>query len=376
MEHSFYNIYEKYKNSDVASFLGSVGDDAVIRAVAAEFPSEYDFLALLSERASFHLETLARRAQELTLRNFGRVIQLYTPLYLANFCENECVYCSFRRGNPIPRKKLSLEEVKKEAVVISAGGIRHILILTGDSRRETPVSYLRECAAVVRNYFTQISLEVYPLNEDEYGILIEAGIDGLTLYQETYDEEVYRRFHPRGPKSDFRYRLEAPDRACRAAPPARRAGMRFIGIGALLGLAPWRREAFFTGLHAAYLQKQYPQAEISVSLPRIQPHEGSFTAGFSVSDKELVQMMLALRLFLPRAGITISTRENNSFRGNLIGLGVTRMSAGSRTDVGGYASGERGTGQFEVADKSAVVEVKKMIYAKGYQPVLKDWGQI
>lgn len=331
--------------------------------------NEHAFRKALSAAAANDLEAMACRAREVTLRNFGRVIQLYAPLYLSNYCENECAYCGFKKSNPVQRKKLTIPQVTQEAQAIAASGLRHILVLTGGSREHTPVSYLAECIAVLRSYFTSVCIEVYPLEEAEYARLIAEGLDGLTVYQETYDRVVYARLHGEGDKKDFDYRLHAPERAARA-------GIRTLNIGALLGLRAVRDEAYDLGCHAAELQRRYPDVELGVSLPRIQPQVGDFQPAYQVSDRELVQVMLALRVFLPRVGITISTRESSRLRRNLIGLGVTRMSAGSRTEVGGYTLTEKTESQFDVADTSAVADVRRMISEQGYHPVMKDWQSV
>ncbi|MEK7722555.1 MAG: 2-iminoacetate synthase ThiH [Elusimicrobiota bacterium] len=362
---SFYNIYAG-RRVGFDGLLKSATDGNISRALEKEAPGETDFLALLSGRAAGQLESLAVKANELGLRNFGRVIQIYAPLYLGNFCENECVYCGFRRSSRTARNKLTLEEVENEAKALSRAGIRDLLMLTGESRTETPPAYLKACAEILKRYFASVSIEVYPLEREEYAELVSAGADGLAIYQETYDEALYGALHTAGPKRDYRGRLDAPERGCQA-------GMRRVNIGALLGLSDFRRETFFTGLHAAYLRDKYPGVEISVSLPRVRPQQGGFSPPREVSDRDLVQAMLALRLFLPRAGISVSTREGSGLRKDLIGLGVTRMSAGSRTGVGGYAAAERTEGQFRVADKSGIEDVKALIRARGYQPVMKDW---
>jgi len=328
-----------------------------------------DFAALLSGDAENYLEPMAIRAQEITLRNFGKTIQLYTPIYLANFCDNRCLYCGFNADNDIERKKLSLPELKQEAQVVASSGLKHVLLLTGESRKMSPVSYIAESIKLLREYFSSISIEVYPLSEAEYRMLVESGVDGLTIYQEAYDQDVYRQVHPSGPKSDYFFRLEAPERGAKA-------GMRNINIGALLGLADWRKEIFSCGRHAKYLQDKFPEVEIGVSLPRLRPHQGNFQPVYTVSDKNIAQIILALRIFLPRSGITISTRESAEFRANLIPLGITRLSAGSSTQVGGRIVQETrpdNSCQFEISDHSSVDEVKLMIQAKGYQPVVKDW---
>ncbi len=324
------------------------------------------FFTLLSPAARAYLEPMARRAHALTVQHFGKVILLYTPLYLSNYCTNFCVYCGFAAQNRIRRDRLTLEEVAAEARLIRASGLRHILILTGESRKLSSVDYIADSVEVLRGYFPSISIEVYPLEGDEYGRLVNAGVDGLTLYQETYDRPLYARLHPRGPKRDYRYRLEAPERACAA-------GMRAVNVGALLGLADWRTDAFLTGLHADYLQSQFPDVEVSISLPRLCAHEGSFDGSQEVTDQDFVQILLAFRIFLPRAGITISTRERAEFRDHLIPLGVTKMSAGSSTQVGGRAHRSAETGQFDITDRRDVPAVQQSIESRGYKAIFKDW---
>ncbi|MDO8525839.1 MAG: 2-iminoacetate synthase ThiH [Candidatus Omnitrophota bacterium] len=333
---------------------------------------EKDLMALLSPDAEEHLEDMARQSRELTLRYFGKTIRLYTPIYISNYCENRCAYCGFNAGNKIARKRLSPEEVEREARAIAQTGLRHILLLTGESRAMSPISYIKDCLKVLNKYFSSVSVEIYALTEAEYAELVSEGVDGLTIHQETYDEETYRSVHPSGPKSDYKFRIEAPERGARA-------GMRNVNIGVLLGLGDWREEAFRLGLHAKYLQDEFPGVDIGVSLPRLKPHAGSFKAPHRVSDKAFVQMITALRIFLPRLGISISTREEASFRENLIPLGVTRISAGSSTYVGGHTAGPisgDNLPQFEISDKRSVAEIMNMLGQKGYQPVTKDWLRI
>lgn len=352
---SFVEIYEQYKDVPLEDIrLGEQGR----------------FAGLLSVGAEDRLEDLARQARKTTLRYFGRAIHLYTPIYLSNHCQNRCLYCGFNSDNEIERKKLTVDEVEREAQYISSTGLKHILVLTGDSPKENPVSYIKECVGVLRKYFDSVSIEIYALTAGEYRELIGCGVDGLTIYQEVYDADVYKKVHVSGAKKDYLFRLETPERALSE-------GMRFVNIGALLGLADWRKEIFFTGLHAGYLQDRYPEAEISISLPRLRPHAGSFSGECAVSDKNIVQAMAALRLFLPRAGITISTRESADFRENIIPLGVTRISAGSTTAVGGHtSSGVDKCNQFEIFDRRNVPEIMNMLRNKGYQPVMKDWMAI
>ena len=366
---SFYQAYQRYKDFDFDSFFNQLTIADITRAIGKNRLTELDYLALLSPRAEDYLEEMARKAHHLTVQHFGRVILLYTPLYLANYCVNSCVYCGFRVQNKLARKKLSPAELEAEAGIIAKTGLKHVLVLTGESRRHSPVSYIKECVEILKEYFTSIGIEVYPLEEVEYAGLITAGVDGLTIYQEVYDEEVYRQVHPAGPKRDYLFRLEAPERACRA-------GIRSVNVGALLGLHRWRSEAFFTGLHANYLQDRYPDVEVGMSPPRMRPHLGGYAPRVRVSEKNLVQYMLAFRPFMPRGGITISTRETPELREHLIRLGVTRMSAGSCTAVGGRSGREKSTGQFEISDLRDVATMAGVIYGHGYQPVYKDWQMI
>ncbi len=351
---SFYEVYAQYRNLEIFE------------------PDIKEFARLLSGEAESSLEELAQRARELTLSNFGRTIQLYTPIYLSNYCDNSCLYCGFNINNKIERRALAPEEVEKEARFISSTGLRHILILTGESRSMSPVSYIKDCVRILRKYFSSISIEVYPLTEGEYSELICEGVDGLTIYQEAYDEDIYSNMHPLGPKNDYRFRLDAPERGAKS-------GMRSVNIGALLGLGDWRKEAFLLGLHAKYLQDRFPDVEISVSLPRIRPQVSGFKADYEVNDKNLVQIILALRLFLPRLGITLSTRKRPELRENLIPLGITRMSATSTTRVGGHTIGHEDDDcafQFEISDSRSVEEIKTMLDRNGYQTVFKDWMHI
>lgn len=366
---SFYEEYLKFKNMNFEKFFDGITKGDVLRVLGQPKLNEYDLLTLLSPAARSHLEEMAQKAHSLSVQHFGKTVLLYTPMYLANHCVNRCSYCGFNVENNIVRKKLTLEEIEKEAKTISATGLRHILLLTGESRKESPPSYIIEAVKIIKKYFDSISIEIYPLTEDEYRKVIKAGVDGLTIYQEVYDEDIYDKVHIAGPKKKYKFRLDAPERACRAK-------IRNVNIGSLLGLNNWKKESFFTGLHAKYLQDKYSHVEVSISLPRIRPHAGSFGDIYPVDDKSLVQIMLAFRLFLPRVGLTISTRERQELRDNLIKLGVTKMSAGVSTEVGGHSSSSKSDSQFEISDKRSVEEVRKAIASKGYQPVFKDWMHI
>lgn len=365
---SFHEQIKKYRNFDFEGFFSKVTDLQIESALAKDRINSQDFLALLSPKAEKYLEAMAQKAHDISLRNFGKSIGLYTPMYLANYCMNKCAYCGYNVENHIARKKLSFDEVENEAKAIAATGLKHILILTGESEHHTPVSYIKECVKIMKRHFDSISIEIYPLKEEQYAELVEAGVDGLTVYQETYNEKVYDKVHISGPKKNYAYRLEAPERGCRA-------GIHSLGIGALLGLHKWREDAFFTGLHAEYIEQNYPWVELSMGTPRIRPHAGSFTDICEVTDANLVQAMLAYKIFIQRAGLNITTRESAEFRNNLIPLGVAKMSAGVSTEVGGHSNGDKGEEQFEIADGRSVDEISQLIRSKGYEPVFKDWQQ-
>ncbi|MFN2436489.1 MAG: 2-iminoacetate synthase ThiH [Desulfotignum sp.] len=326
-----------------------------------------DLLTLLSPAAESFLEPMAQIARNLTCQHFGRTISLYAPMYISDFCCNHCTYCGFNARTHFPRTRLTLEEIDREAKAIADTGIRHILLLTGEAPDKTPLSYLEDTCRIMTRYFSSIALEIFPMAETDYRLLKQAGADSLTVYQEVYDPAIYKTVHPKGPKSDYTFRLLTPERGAAA-------GFRAVNIGPLFGLGDPASEAFMAGLHARYLEQACPDVEISLSLPRMTRAGGAIAPRYLLSDRHFVQTLLAWRLFMPRAGITISTRESAAFRDRLLPLGVTRYSAGSRTDVGGYAvHAARNTVQFEVTDTRSVDEVAAMIRNSGYQPVFKDW---
>jgi len=347
----------------------SVTEADVVRVLGKETPGEADFAILLSPVAANFIEQMAQKANRLTVQHFGRTMHLFTPLYLANHCANHCVYCGFNCKNDIPRSRLTMAQLEEEAAAIAATGLKHLLILTGEAPARAGVDYLVECMGVLRRYFPSVSIEVFAMDEEDYARLVEAGVDGLTIYQETYDEPLYAKLHPKGPKKDFFYRLDAPERGCKA-------GMRVVNIGALLGLGDWRKDALMTGLHANYLMGLYPDVDFAVSLPRMRPHAGGWEPSTIATDRDMVQIMLALRLFMPRLGVTVSTRESAQFREHILPLGVTKMSAGVSTAVGGHTQDNDQVGQFEISDDRSVEEMCSMLRARGYQPVFKDWEPI
>jgi len=351
-----------------------------------------DFATLISPAASASLEELGRRSHALTLQRFGRVIRLFAPLYLSNECINNCKYCGFSRDNPILRVTLSLDDVLAETRELSAQGFRNVLLVSGEHPKFVSNGYLAECVAAVHAETPSVSLEVGPMETADYEPLVAAGADGLVVYQETYDRDVYNDMHTAGPKRNFDWRLETPERAYVA-------GFRRIGIGALYGLSGWRREALSVAAHAAYLLRHCWKSQITISLPRLRPCAGEFEPLTHITDREMVQLLCAFRLLLPDVGLVLSTREPAKLRDGLIPLGITLMSAGSHTEPGGYTGAgkekihltERGrivelaagasewagrrsaTGQFETADDRSPEVMAEVISKLGYEPVWKDW---
>ncbi len=367
---SFLTQLQQYKNFDFQAFFANLTDDDILKVIEKDTLQPIDFLTLLSGKAGAHLESIAQKANRLTRQYFGNTIQLFTPLYVSNYCSNNCIYCGFNNENTINRRKLTIAEIENEAQIIAETGMQHLLLLTGESRKETPLHYLVETVKCLKKYFASVSIEIFPLEEDEYRQLYEVGVDGLTLFQEVYDPIIYDAVHLSGKKKNYLFRLDGPERGAKA-------GFRMINIGTLLGLGEKRSEFFFTGLHASYLDNKYLDTEVSISLPRFNEAECSYTPQYPVDDKTFVQFLLAMRLFMPRAGITISTRENAHMRDHLIKLGATRFSAGVCTSVGGYSHTEKtDTPQFEITDERSVEEVSAAIRANGFQPVYKDWDDI
>lgn len=365
---SFIKEIQQYHPDDVLARIEAKGAGDVERALQSERLRPEDLMALLSPAAEPYLEQMAQKAHRLTLQRFGNTILMYAPLYLSNLCTNGCLYCGFNATNQVPRQTLTLDEAEREARVLHDRGFRHLLLVTGEAPKAVDNDFLAAAVRRLRPLFSSISIEVYPMDQAGYGQMVEAGVDGLTLYQETYDPVLYEKMHPFGKKRDYTFRLQAPE-------GAGEAGMRRIGIGALLGLGHFRVEGFFTGLHALYLSHRFWRTHLSVSFPRMRPAEGGFSPLNPVSDRKFVQLLCALRLLLPDAGLVLSTRESAELRDNLLPLGVTQMSAGSSTAPGGYASPEESTRQFNISDERSVEEVTQMIRSKGYEAVWKDWDR-
>lgn len=340
----------------------------VERALSAKKRTLEDFKALISPAAEPYLEQMAQESNALTQKRFGKTIQLYTPMYLSNECNNICTYCGFSFDNKIRRKTLTDEEILQEVAYLKERGFNHILLVTGEANQTVHVPYFKRVMDLIRNEFANISIEVQPLDEAEYGILHEAGVYSVLVYQETYHQDVYKAYHPKGKKSNFEYRLDTPDRCGQA-------GIHKIGLGILLGLEDWRTDSFFCALHLDYLQRTYWQTKYSISFPRMRPAEGIIEPNVIVGDRELVQLICAYRLFNEDVELSVSTRESEHFRNHVIPLGVTTMSAGSKTNPGGYVVEPESLEQFEISDERPVEEIAQLIRDKGYEAVWKDWDR-
>lgn len=359
MDHYDYNAYT---------------EEDVRRALDSDRCSIEDFKALLSPAAAPFLEQMAAKAKIETGKHFGNTVYIFTPLYIANYCENYCIYCGFNCYNDIKRKKLSMDEIRQEMKVIADSGIEEILMLTGESRGMSDVKYIGEACKLAAEYFKNVGLEIYPVNSDEYRYLHECGADYITVFQETYDSGKYETLHLLGHKRIFPYRFEAQERALMG-------GMRGVGFSALLGLSDFRKDALATALHVFYLQRKYPYAEFSLSCPRLRPiiNNDKITPQ-DVHEKELCQILCAYRIFLPFAGITVSSREQKHFRDGIVKIAATKVSAGVSTGIGdheekyqGKDSEDAGDEQFEISDSRSFDQMYQDIAAEGLQPVLNDY---
>jgi 2-iminoacetate synthase len=347
------------------------------------------FASLLTPKTDAQLDALALRAHELTLQHFGRTMRLFAPLYLSNECINSCRYCGFSRDNPILRVTLSIDEMVKEARYLAQEGFRQLLLVAGEHPKFVSGDYLAQCVRALQDDFSSIAIEVGPLETEEYVRIVDAGAEGLVVYQETYNRDVYAKMHTAGPKKDFNWRLQCPERGYDA-------GFRRIGVGALFGLAPWRDDAIALAAHVEHLLKRCWKSSITVSVPRLRPAAGEFHPLFPMTDRELIQVVCALRVTFPQVGIVLSTREPAELRDVLVTVGVTTMSAGSHTEPGGYThqggqnvhrtvrgrimppeiagtSPAVATGQFEVSDSRSAAEIAALLRKRGLEPVWKDW---
>ncbi len=366
----FLNKYQNYNFDDSVKLILCNTKKEVEIALHNAFQKKTefsDYLAFLSPSADLYLEEMAKLSKEITLERFGKTIQLYAPIYLSNECRSSCLYCGFSFENKINRITLNEKQLRKESEILANKGFRHILILTGEDYSKTPLDYICNSINILREYFSSVSIEIYPMEVSDYQKIIQNGADGLALYQETYNQEIYKKYHIRGVKKNMEYRLNAPDRGGVA-------GFRKIGIGALLGLANPLGEMFFLGLHGSHLIKNYWKSLIQFSLPRMRPAEGDFSEIIRVNDREFFRYITALRLHFRDSGIVLSTRESPNLRDHLIGLGITQMSAGSKTEPGGY-QGVQALEQFQTEDKRSLEEIINIIKIRGYDPVLKDYDR-
>ncbi|WAW15827.1 2-iminoacetate synthase ThiH [Peptostreptococcus equinus] len=347
-----------------------ITEDDVINVLRKEVLSPWDFQKLLAPASLNLLEEIAQRAKDETRKHFGNSIYMFTPLYIANYCENYCIYCGFNSHNKIKRLKLNIEQIEKEMQSIASTGLKEILILTGESRKHSDIKYIGEACKLATKYFSVVGVEIYPVNSDEYAYLNSCGVDYVTVFQETYNSDKYETLHLAGHKRIFPYRANAQERALIG-------GMRGVGFAALLGLDDFRKDAFATGYHAYLLQQKYPHAEIAISCPRLRPIINNDKINpKDVHERQLLQIICAYRIFLPFANITVSTRENAKFRDNIIKIAATKVSAGVSTGIGSHSEDledDKGDEQFEIADNRDVNQVFKAIKEAGLQPVMSDY---
>ena len=364
-------VMEQMKSYDYSKYTAA----DVKAALEHDICSIEDFKALLSPAAKPFLEQMAQRAKLETSRHFGNTVYLFTPLYIANYCENYCVYCGFNCYNHIKRMKLNREQIEKEMQVIANSGMEEILILTGESRAKSNVEYIGEACKLARKYFRMVGLEIYPVNTDEYRYLHECGADYITVFQETYDSDKYEQLHLMGHKRVWPYRFDAQERALMG-------GMRGVAFSALLGLSDFRKDALASALHVYFLQRKYPHAEMSLSCPRLRPIINNDKINpLDVGESELCQVLCAYRIFLPFVGITVSSRESESFRNGIVKIAATKVSAGVSTGIGDHESkytgketdDVQGDEQFEIDDNRSLDKMYRDMASEGLQPVLNDY---
>ncbi|RPD49554.1 2-iminoacetate synthase ThiH [Hymenobacter sediminis] len=363
---SFRPVFEAYPWDEVKAGIYAKTAADVERALAAPRRTLDDFQALISPAAAPYLEQMAQLSQHLTRQRFGRTMQLFAPLYLSNECQNICTYCGFSMDNKLRRRTLSSVEILQEAAVLKDWGYEHVLLVTGEANQTVGVEYLRNALRTLRPHFAHLAMEVQPLDQTDYEQLIPEGLNTVLVYQETYHQHDYRKHHPKGRKSNFYYRLDTPDRLGRA-------GIHKMGLGVLFGLEDWRTDSFFTALHLDYLERTYWQTKYSLSFPRLRPAEGLLQPKVEMTDRELVQLICAYRLLNQEVELSLSTRETPLFRDHVSQLGITTMSAGSKTNPGGYAVEPESLEQFEISDERSPREIAAMLRCQGYEPVWKDW---
>ena len=365
---SFALEIEKESWDEVRLSILNKSSSDVTTALAKTKRDLEDFKALISPAAEPYLESMAQQSYLITRQRFGNTISFYVPLYLSNLCSNDCSYCGFSLGNRIKRKVLTNEEIEAEIQVIKQMRFDSVLLVTGEHEKKVGMAYFREVIPRIKRHFSYLAMEVQPLNVNDYRELKQLGVDAIMVYQETYHAEEYAKHHLKGNKADYQFRLETPDRAAQA-------GIDKIGIGALIGLDDWRTDSYFVASHLRYLERVYWQSRYSISFPRLRPCEGGLTPNSLMTDRQLVQLICAYRLFNSGVELSLSTRESALFRDNLLPLGVTNISAASKTQPGGYSGGEVALEQFSVSDERSAAEVEKAVRRKGFDPVWKDWHQ-
>ncbi|MFA4869061.1 MAG: 2-iminoacetate synthase ThiH [Pedobacter sp.] len=366
---TFNEIFEKCDWNETSNSIYSKTASDVEQALNTHKRTLEDFKALISPAAAPYLEQMAQISQQLTLKRFGRIVQMYVPLYLSNECNNICTYCGFSYDNKVKRKTLSPIEIMQEVAAIKNMGFDHVLLVTGEANQTVHTDYFKKVLELIRPHFSQISMEVQPLDLEDYEQLRPYGLNTVLVYQETYHQEDYKKHHPKGKKSNFQYRLETPDRLGQS-------GIHKMGLGVLIGLEDWRTDSFYTALHLDYLEKTYWQSKYSISFPRLRPFSGGLEPKVVMSDRELVQLICAYRLFNEEVELSISTRESEVFRNNIVKLGITSMSAASKTNPGGYTVEPQSLEQFEISDERSASEIANMISKQGYEAVWKDWDNI
>ncbi len=364
---TFKDIFNQYNWNEVLSSILSKTEEDVIKALNTSRRNLEDFKALISPAALPYLEQMAQMSNSITKKRFGNTIQMYAPMYLSNECQNICTYCGFSMTNKIPRRTLTDNEILKEVDFLKSKGYDHILLVTGEANKTVGVDYINNAIQVIQSRFANITIEVQPMDQSDYETLIKSGLYAVLVYQETYHKSEYKKHHPKGKKSNFDYRLETPDRLGRA-------GIHKIGLGALFGLEDWRADSFFTALHLQYLQKVYWKTKYSISFPRLRPHSGGLEPKVEMTDPDLVQLICAFRLLDEDVELSMSTRESEVFRENIVHLGITSISAESKTNPGGYAVAPQSLEQFEISDERSTEEVVTMLKSKGLDVVWKDWA--
>ncbi len=366
MHATFKDIFNQYQWNTIKELIYNTTEIQVIQTLQKEVIDIFDFAVLVSPAAKKFLPQMIQKSKALTRQRFGKNILLYAPMYLSNECKNICTYCGFSFDNKIPRKTLTDEEIIKEAQFLSNKGFQHVLLVTGEDHQNVGVNYIKHTVKLLSNYFSNISIEVQPLEYEEYKVLAEENIYAVLVYQETYNIENYKKYHPKGKKSNFYYRLETPDRIGRAK-------IHKIGLGVLLGLEDWRVDSFFTALHLHYLEKKYWKTRFSISFPRIRPAVGAIQGNTHINDDELKQLVCAYRIFNPDVELSLSTRERTELRDELVSIGFTTMSAESKTNPGGYTIEPASLEQFEIDDNRTVEQIEVMLKNKGLETVYKDW---